>query len=105
VSDWAWESYEIQASRRSRNSNRTQVQKGGVVYSEDIENRITSLEEVVRKWDGENLDRDQKIWRLTMSTSILPQLLLKTKGLKQIANRSAINTAKRAGRRIQNERS
>ena len=44
------------------------------------------------------LDPDQKLYLLILRISVLPQLLLKTKKEKETANRTAINTTRRAVR-------
>ena len=53
------------------------------------------MEEAMARSES-NLDADQKLYLLILRTSILPQLLLRTKKKKEAADRTATNTNRRA---------
>jgi hypothetical protein len=53
------------------------------VYAEDVIRDISMMDEIVAKWES-NLDPDQKLFLLIMRTTILPQLILKTKAVKRL---------------------
>ena len=62
------------------------------MYAEDVTRDISMMDERAANWES-NLDPDQKLFRLIMRTTILPQLILKTKTVKEAVNRTATNTA------------
>jgi hypothetical protein len=94
-----WDSHlaHNQDQRRKRRAQ-TQIQKGGVVYAADVPRDISTMEEAMARTESSLLDPDQKLHLLILRKSILPQLLLKTKERKEVANRTAINTIRRATR-------
>ena len=55
------------------------------------------MEEVITRSES-NLDADQKLYLLILRTSILPQLLLRTKKKKEIVDYTVINIIYRAVR-------
>jgi hypothetical protein len=73
------------------------------VYAEDVTRDISMMDEIVAKWEF-NLNPNQKLFLLIMRTTILPQLILKTKAVKEAANRTATNTARRAANRVSRKR-
>jgi len=75
-----------------------QIQKGGVIYAADVPRDISRLEELMARTESNSLDADQKLYLLILRTTVLPQLLLKTKKKKEAANRTAMNTTRRAVR-------
>ena len=99
LTDYMWDSRiaQIQEEHRKK-SPRTQIQKGGIVYAADVDREISSLEELGARWEA-NLPADQKVYLLILRSTVLPQLLLKTKELKEVADRSAINCLRRATKR------
>jgi len=56
------------------------------------------MEEAMARTESNSLDADQKLYLLILRTTVLPQLLLKTKEKKVAANRTAMNTSRRATR-------
>ena len=50
-------------------------------------------------WQPENLDEDQKLYRLKLSYYVLPQLIVRTKARQETANQTATNLLRRATRR------
>ena len=96
LTDYMWDSRiaQVQEERRKKRP-RTQIQKGGIVYAADVDWEISNLEELSARWEA-NLPADQKVY---LRSTVLPQLLLKTKELKEVADRSAINCLRRATKR------
>ena len=98
--NYMWDSYITKAENDNQDKHdRTQVQKGGVVYSHDIDHNIVRAENCLQAWESLDLSQDQKLYRLIFSYSVLSQLMLHTKKLKVIADQSAVNTLKRITRR------
>ena len=64
----------------------------------DVTWEISSLQEFNVKWEID-LPPDQKVYLLVLRSMVLPQLLLRTKGLQELADRSAINCQQRATNR------
>ena len=93
LTDYMWDSRiaQIQEERRKKRP-RIQIQKGGIVYAANVDWEISSLEELGARWEA-NLPADQKVYLLILRSTVLPQLLLKT---KELADRSAINCLRRA---------
>jgi len=54
------------------------------------------MEEAMARTESNSLDADQKLYLLILRTTILSQLLLKTKDKKKAANYTAINISRRA---------
>ena len=71
------------------------------MYAEDVTRNISMMDEIAVKWES-NLDPDQSFFGF-MRTTILPQLILKTKAVKKAADRTATNTARRAANRARSE--
>jgi len=99
LTDYMWNSRvaQIQQERR-KNRPRTQIQKGGVVYAADVSREISGLQKLNAQWKID-LPPDQKVYLLVLRSMVLPQLLLKTKGLRELADRSATNCQRRATKR------
>ena len=96
LTDYMWDSHVAQIQQeRCKNRPRSQIQKDGVVYASDIDREISNLQELNAKWEAD-LPTDQKVYLLVLRSMVLLQLLLKTKGLKETADRSAINCQRRA---------
>jgi len=66
------------------------------VYTVDAPLNISIMEEVMARSKSANLDADQRPYLLIIRISILPQLVLKTKKRKEVADRTAMNTSRRA---------
>ena len=104
LTDYMWDSHVAQIQQEHRkNRPRSQIQKGGVVYASDIDWEISNLQELNAKWEAD-LPTDQKVYLLVLRSMVLLQLLLKTKGLKETADRSAINCQRRATNRANKQR-
>ncbi len=100
--DYMWESYLAKIQQNNWDKcGRTQLQKGGVVYSHDIDRNIVGAE--MQAWESLNLTADQKLYRLLFKYSVLPSLLLRTKQRKQQANQTATNLLRRTARRQINQ--
>lgn len=95
---WAQKSQQLLHQKRG-NSSRTYAQRGGVVYSQDVTNRLASTEEFIEKWASEELTLDQIVWRLAMRSFVLPQLLLKTKKKREEFNKDAYNRQRKHDRK------
>jgi hypothetical protein len=96
-----WDSYLARTRQSDLNRRaRTQLQKGGVVYSCDVDCDIAEVEDCLQAWESLNLSQDQKLYRLKFSYSVLPQLLLHTKQQKQEADRVTTNMLQRLARRM-----
>jgi len=54
-------------------------------------------------WQSEDLDEDQKLYRLKLSYYVLPQLIVRTRARREAANRTATNLLRRATRRAKKE--
>jgi hypothetical protein len=94
-----WNSQLAQAQQeRRKRRNKSQIQKGGLVYAGDVNRDISNLDEIGARWEAD-LHPDQKVHMLIIRTYVLPQLLLKTKERKQVANRDATNTTRRVNRK------
>ena len=79
LTDYIWNSWVAQIQEeRHKKRPRIQVQKGGVVYSADIDRKISTGQELIVKWET-NLTTDQKVYLLVLQSTVLPQLLLRTK--------------------------
>jgi hypothetical protein len=91
LTDYMWNPRvaQIQGEHRKKRP-RTHVQKGGVVYAADIDCEISTGQELTVKWKT-NLTTDQKVYLLVLRSMVLPQLLLRTKDSKELADRTAIN--------------
>ena len=99
-----WDSYVSKTQQDGRSKHaRTQVQKGGVVYSHDIDRDIAGSENYTQAWETLDLDADQKLYRLKFSYSVLPQLILHTKQSKRELEHDATNTLRRETRRRKKE--
>ena len=99
LTDYMWDSRIAQIQEEHwKKRPRTQIQKGGIVYAADVDREISGLEELGARWEA-NLPADQKVYLLILRSTVLPQLLLKTKELKEVADRSAINCLRRATKR------
>jgi len=100
LTNYMWDSYTAKADNDNRNRRgRAQIQRGGVVYSHDVDRNIVGAEDRLQAWASLNLSEDQKVYRLIFSYSVLPQLMLYTKKLKKTADQSAVNTQRRMTRR------
>lgn len=102
LTNYMWESRvaQVQQARR-KSSARTQIQKGGVVYAGDIDRDITTLKNPTFE---ANLSTDQRIYLLALRSTVLPQLILRTKALREVAERSAVNCQRRATRALNKKR-
>ena len=88
--DYMWDSYLMKAQQDDWNKHgQTQLQKGEVVYSHDVDRNIAGAENCLQMWESLDLSADQKLYRLKFSYSVLPQLILKTKLQKQKADQNA----------------
>lgn len=98
LTNYMWDSRvaQVQQERRKR-ASRAQIQKGGVVYAGDVDRNISNIEELGAKWEAD-LPEDQKIYLLVLRTTVLPQLLVRTKKRKEAADRAATNCQRRATR-------
>jgi len=105
LTEYMWDSRiaQVQQERRKTRS-RAQVQKGGIVYAEDVDREISNLHDLGAKWETQ-LPPDQKVYLLVLRSTVLPQLILKTKSRKQAADRTAINCQRRATRKRKLEES
>ena len=70
-----------------------------MVYSHNIDRNIAGSQRRIEAWTTLDLTDDQKLYRIVFSSSVLPQLLLRTKKQKQLADQTAINTLRRMTRR------
>jgi hypothetical protein len=95
---WAQRSQQLLHQKRTSGS-RSCVQKGGVVYSQDVRNRLATVEEIIEKWANEEMTLDQIVWRLAMRTFVHPQLLLKTKARRDKCNTIGYNCQRRYSRK------
>ena len=68
------------------------------MYAADVSWEISGLQELNARWEID-LPPDQKVYLLVLRSMVLPQLLLKTKGLRELADRSATNCQRRATKR------
>jgi hypothetical protein len=99
LTDYMWDLQIAQIQEEHwKKCPRTQIQKRGIVYAADIDREISSLEELGAWWEA-NCPADQKVYLLILQSIILPQLLLKTKELKEVADQSAINCLQRVTER------
>jgi hypothetical protein len=64
----------------------------------DVNQKISSLQELNAKWEID-LPPDQMVYLLVLRSMVLPQLFLGTKGLRELADYSAINCQWRATNR------
>jgi hypothetical protein len=98
LTSYMWDSKvaQVQAERRKK-AARTQIQKGGIVYAGDVNRDISNIDELCAKWET-NLPTDEKVYLLVLRTTVLPQLLLRTKERRQVADRIAVNCIRRAAR-------
>lgn len=98
LTNYMWDSRvaQVQAERRKK-AARTQIQKGGVVYSGDVDRTISGLDELSSAWEAD-LPQDTKIYLLSLRRSVLPQLILRTKKSRQEMDTAATNLQRRATR-------
>ena len=102
--NYMWDSRVAQIQQeRWKKSFRLQIQKGGIVYASDVDRDISNLQELGVKWETD-LHSDQKVYLLTLRTTVLLQLLLLTKKKKEEADRIAINCQRRATKRANKKR-
>src|SRR3981189_518216 len=103
LTNYMWESRvsQIQQERRKKQP-RSQIQKGGVVYTADVDRDISCLQELIATWET-NLNRDQMLYLLCLRSLVLPQLILQTKRRKEAADRDATNCLKRVTRWLKKE--
>ena len=78
---------------------RTQLQKGGVVYSHMIDRDLAAAGDLIQAWESLDLTVDQKLYRLIFTYNVLFVLLLRTKQRKKDVDQIAINTLERMTRR------
>ena len=79
-----WKSSLAKNNQNNQNSRgRTQLQKGGVVYSHMIDRDLTAAEDLIQAWESLNLTVDQKLYRLIFAYNVLSALLLRTKQRKK----------------------
>ena len=98
--DYMWDSYFEKTQQNDRNKHaRTQLQKGEVGYAHDVDCNVAGAEDRTKAWKSLDLSSDQKLYRLKFSSSVLPQLILRTKQRKQKADQNAVNTLPRMTRR------
>ncbi len=98
--NYMWDSHITKTRHDNQNRRgRAQVQRGGVVYSHNMDRDIAGAVDRLQAWESLNLSKDQKLYRLKFSYSVLPQLMLRTKHLKQKADQSAVNTLRRMTRK------
>ena len=67
------------------------------MYTADISWEISTGQELTVRWEA-GLSMDQKVYLLVLRSMVLPQLLLRTKDRKELADRTAINCLQRANR-------
>jgi hypothetical protein len=98
LAKYMWESRvaQIQQDRRKKQP-RSQIQKGGIVYVTDVDRQISCLQELIASWET-NITRDQIVYLLCLRSLVLPQLILRTKRRKEVADRGAMNCARRVSR-------
>ena len=72
-------------------------------YAADVTREVSGLQELNARWEID-LPPDQKVYLLVLRSMVLPQLLLRTKGLRELADRSAINCQRRATNRANKQR-
>ncbi len=85
--NYMWDSYTAKLDNDNQNRRgRAQVQRGGVVYSHDVDHNIAGAEDCLQAWESLDLSQDQKLYRLIFSYSVLSQLMLHTKKLKKTAD-------------------
>jgi hypothetical protein len=103
LTNYMWESMvaQIQQERRKKRP-RSQIQKGGIVYTADVDRDISCLQELIATWET-NLNRDQMVYLLCLRSLVLPQLILRTKRRKEAADRDATNCLKRVTRWLKKE--
>ena len=103
LTNYMWDSQlaQTQQERRKRRT-KAQIQKGGIVYAGDVDRDISTLEELGAKWEAD-LHPDQKVYMLIIRAYVLPQLLLVTRERKEDADRTALNTTRRATNRVNRE--
>jgi hypothetical protein len=105
LTQYMWDSRiaQLQQERRKHDSRR-QVQKGGMVYAKDVRDRnLSALSELEAKWEAD-LHPDQKVYLLCLRTTVLPQLILRTKKRKEEADRIATNCLRRHTNRLNRKR-
>src|SRR5258708_39623491 len=85
LTNYMWESRvaQIQQERRKKQP-RSQIQKGGVVYTADVARDISCLHELIATWET-NLNHDQIVPLLRLRSQVLPQLILQTTSRKEDA--------------------
>jgi len=86
-----WDFYIAKTDNDNQNRHdKTQVQKEEVVYSHDINHNIVRAENYLQTWESLNLNQDQKLYKLIFNYSVLSQLILHIKKLKEAADQSAV---------------
>jgi len=75
------------------------MQRKEIVYSYDVNCNIVEAENHLQTWESLNLTHNQKLYRLIFSYTVLPQLMLHIKKLKQSADESDVITLWRMTRR------
>ncbi len=79
--DYMWESYLAKVQQNNQDKRgRTQLQKGGVVYSHDIDRNIVGAENHMQAWESLNLTADQKLYRLLFKYSAFANKAAKAAG-------------------------
>jgi len=80
-------SYIAQIQQKDRrNSSQKGIQKGGLVYAANVENRHVSQPGV---WNLLDLNDEQKVYVMILSQYVLPQLLLRTQKRRKEADKLA----------------
>jgi hypothetical protein len=72
LTNYMWESRvaQIQQERRKKRP-RSQIQKGGIAYTADVDRDISCLQELITTWET-NLNRDQMVYLLCLRSLVLP---------------------------------
>ena len=95
--DYMFMSHIAQMQQKDRrNSSQRGIQKGGLVYAADVEDRHVSQPGV---WDILDLSDDQKVYVMIFSQYVLPQLLLRTQKRRKEADKLAQAVVARCTRR------
>jgi len=104
LTTYVYDSHIVKSQQQCRDNRRqSQVQKGGIVYTRDVDHDIAGAADRILAWQPENLDEDQKLYRLKLSYYVLPQLIVRTRARREAANRTATNLLRRATRRAKKE--
>ena len=80
LTTYVYNSHIVKSQQQCRdNQRRSQVQKGGIVYTKDVDHDIAGAADCILAWQPEDLDENQKLYRLKLSYYVLPQLIVRTR--------------------------